>query len=255
MKFQNLCLDKLAKEHTQILVFDCEFWHVLGSSGFISSENSPQEFFLPREIGGFILKKTGDNWDYKGDFFVTLSPPRGRDVSFVSSAFANVTKSTADKLDLFQNILQIPWDKSFMATLPSDIQPYLKEGIETYQKDSKIKKAHKPYSWLKTFLNVYSESLVIVKGPTDIESIHNACKMYDIDYKHPKRVYDIARWNPKSRKICGSAKLEQTYECIHSKLSDENKQLDKHLPKGEAHDPTVDASMTLIIALYIHQIR
>jgi hypothetical protein len=253
MKFKNSCLDKLAKTHKKILVFDCEFWHVLGSSGYIPIQNSSDEFFMPREIGGFVLAKSGDSWSLKGNFFVTLSPPKGRDVSFVSSAFATVTKKTADELDLFQNLLQSRWHTSFESTLPDEIKPFLKEGIQTYQQDPNIKKARKPPSWLKTFINLYSESLIIVKGQTDIEALQNACKFHKIEYKKPLAVYDIADWNPISHKVCGSAKLEKTYECIHSKLNDENKQLDKLLPKGEAHDPTIDASMTLIIAVYIHQ--
>lgn len=253
MKFKNTSLDKLAGTHTKILVFDCEFWHVLGSSGYIPTQNSPDEFFMPREVGGFVLAKTGDTWSLKGNFFVTLSPPKGRDVSFVSSAFATVTRKTADELDLFQGLLQSPWHKSFEATLPDDTKPFLKEGIRTYQEDSNIKNSHKSPSWLKTFIKVYSESLIIVKGPSDIEALQNACKFHKIEYKKPLAIYDIADWNPMSHKICGSAKLEKTYECIRPKLNNENKQLDKILPKGEAHDPTVDASMTLIIAVYIHQ--
>lgn len=253
MKFKNTSLDKLAGEHDKVLVFDCEFWHVLGSSGYIPTQNSPNEFFMPREVGGFFLTKSEDSWTFKGHFFVTLSPPKGKDISFVSSAFATVSKSTADKLDLFQSLLQIPWDKSFLSTLPPDIQPYLREGIKTYEADSNIKKAHRPPSWLKTFLKLYSESLVIVKGPSDIEALQNACKFHGIAYEKPLKVYDIADWNPQSRRQCGSAKLEASYNCIHHKLTAENRELDKILPRGEAHDPTVDASMTLIIALYIHQ--
>jgi|LauGreDrversion4_2_1035121.scaffolds.fasta_scaffold46919_5 hypothetical protein len=253
MKFKNTSLDKLANNHNRILVFDCEFWHVLGSSGYIPTQTSSNEFFMPREIGGAVLTKSGLEWTLKGKFFVTLSPPKGKEVSFVSSAFASVTKKTSDELDLFQNLLQSPWHASFESTLPDDIKPFLKQGIQTYQQDSNIKKAHKPSSWLKTFIKLYSESLIVVKGPSDIEALKNACRFHKIDYKDPLSVYDVADWNPKSHSLCGSAKLEKTYDCIHSKLNDENKRLDKLLPKGEAHDPTVDASMALIIAVYIHQ--
>ena len=253
MKFKNTSLDKLANKHNRLLVFDCEFWHVLGSSGYIPTHTAHKEFLMPREVGGFVLDKSGDTWTLKGKFFVTLSPPKGKEVSFVSSAFATVTKKTADELDLFQNLLQSPWHASFESTLSDEIKPFLKAGIRAYQEDSTVKKAHKPSSWLKTFIKLYSESLIIVKGPSDIEALQNACKFHKIEYKKPLAVYDIADWNPTSHKICGSAKLEKTYECIHPKLNDENKHLDKLLPKGEAHDPTVDASMTLIIAVYIHQ--
>lgn len=254
MKFKNEYLDILAGKHDQILVFDCEFWHVYGSEGYIPLQNLPNEFFMPREVGGFFLNRSADGqWIYRNSFFVSLSPPKGRDVSFVSSAFANVTEETATELDKLQEVLSVPWASAYLRVLPGDIQEVLLDGIETYNKDSIIKKAHKPTSWLNSFIDAYSQSLVIVKGTADIEALQNACKFHGLEYKSPKKVYDIAEWNLTSHEKCGTAKLEKTYKCIYSKLDDQIKQLVSVLPMKKAHEPASDAAMTLIVALYIIQ--
>jgi hypothetical protein len=254
MKFKNRYLDVLAGTHNQLLVFDCEFWHVYGSEGYIPLQKQPNEFFMPREIGGFFLTRSADNqWIYRDSFFATLSPPKGKDVSFVSSAFSNVTEDTAKELDDLQSVLSVPWASAYLNVLPEELHEVLKDGIQTYTADSIVKKAHKPTSWLKQFLEVYSNSLVIVKGNADIESLQNACRFHGIEYKHPAKVYDIADWNLTSRKKCGTAKLDGTYACIYPKLADETKKLIIHLPIKRAHDPASDAAMTLIVALYIIQ--
>ena len=256
MKVQNPFLDILAGTHDKILVFDCEFWHVYGSEGYTPLQNKPDEFFMPREVGGFMLTRSsdGNSWNYRKNFFVTLNPPKGKDISFVSSEFSNVTEKTADELDQYQSILGVPWASAYLRILPEDRQSILVESIQLYLDDPNIKTAHKPPSWIKTFLKEYSESLVIVKGKADMEALENACKFHGIEYLKPKKVYDIADWNLTSRKKCGTAKLEGTFKCIAPKLHESTKQLLKVLPLGEAHDPSSDAAMTLIVALYIIQI-
>jgi hypothetical protein len=254
MKFKNRYLDILAGEHDRILAFDCEFWHVYDSKGFIPLQNLPNEFFMPREIGGFFLtKSTDDNWIFRNSFFATMSQPKGRDVSFVSSAFANVTEETAEELDKMQDVLSVPWASAYLRVLPAEIKEVLLDAIDIYNNDKIIKKAHKPVSWLKDFIEEYSKSLVIVKGTSDIEALQNACKFHGIEYKHPKKIYDVAEWNLTSHQKCGSAKLDKTYKCIYPKLDDETKQLILHLPMKKAHEPASDAAMTLIVALYIIQ--
>ena len=101
----------------------------------------------------------------------------------------------------------------------------------------------------------YSESTIIVKGTGDIDALKNAAAMYNFEYLSPKHVIDIALWNTESRKKCGTAKLEGTYLCIKKRLDPETKQLSQFLPLEKAHDPTTDASMTLIIALYIQSLK
>lgn len=253
MKLKNSFLDRLAGDNQKVLVFDCEFWHVYGTEGgYLPLMNHPNEFFMPREVGGFLLTKNTDGtWNYRKNFFVTLSPPKGRDVSFVSSMFANVTQKTADELDTFQSLLGVPWASAYLELLPEDRQDVLLESLKIYKDDPNIKTAHKPTSWLKTFLKEYSESLVIVKGTSDIDALQNACKFHGMEYLKPLKVYDIAEWNLTSRKKCGTAKLEGTYKCILPELHKEIKELTKVLPLGEAHDPSSDAAMTLIVALYI----
>lgn len=252
MKFKSSSLDRLSKGHTKLLVFDCEFWHVYGSEGYIPMQNSSDQFFMPREIGGFFLQRSKDGqWIYRNHFFVTLFPPKGEDVSFVSSMYAGVTRQTDDLLNKYQSLLERAWDKSFLHTLPEKLHPVLVDGINVYLEDENIKRAHKPASWYRSFLEEFSTSYVIVKGPSDIEALKNACKFHNIAYSPPKGIFDIAVWNPQSRKRCGSAKLEQTFKCIYKKLNEEDAKLLDILPLGEAHDPSSDAAMTLVIALYI----
>ena len=201
------------------------------------------------------MKKKNDGWHYnQKPFFVTFTNPRGYDVSFVSSQFAAVSEKTAEELDQYQSLLQLEWHKSFLKSLPNDQQSILKDSLKIYNGDSHIKKNHKPPSWIKKFLEVYSKSLVIVKGKYDLDSLQNMCKMHGYKYTPPAGIYDIANWNLKSRKKCGTAKLEGTYDCITSELDDEinpRQRLRNILPMDRAHEPTTDASMTLLVALYI----
>jgi len=254
MRFQNKYLDILAGKHTQILTFDCEFWRVSDASGFIGIPEA-DEFFIPRELGGFVFNKVGDEWEYKQKpIFVTFTNPRGYDVSFVSSHFATVSDETAEKLDKYQSLLELDWSKSFLRTLPNEQHSLLKDSLKLYNSDSHIKKNHKPSSWIKQFIEVYSKSLVIVKGKFDIEALQNMCRIHGYDYTPPMAVYDIADWNLKSRKKCGTAKLEGTYDCISKDVKDRinaRYRLRDILPMERAHEPTTDASMTLLVALYI----
>lgn len=248
MKIDSIFLDTLAGTHKKVLVFDCEFWHVYGDKGYISSEHGSNEFFMPREIGGFYFQKTSDGkWNYKKEFFVTLNPPTEKAVSFVSSEFSNATEATAKKLDQLQSLLYDYYLKS------EQIEKVLVENIETYLNDSKIKKAHKPPSWIKSFIEDMSESLIVVKGLKDLDAFENACRYHGYTYKQPKAIVDIAEWNPKSHRLCGTAKLEKTFQCIKRKLDPEVEKFLDIVPIGRPHDPTSDAAMTFIVALYIIQ--
>ena len=138
MKIDSIFLDTLAGNHKKILVFDCEFWHVYGVKGYIETEHGSNEFFMPREVGGFYFQKTSDGkWNYKKEFFITLGPPKDKEVSFISSEFSNTTETTAKKLDELQSKLTSYY-------LSSDkLYEILQENIKVYLDDSKIKKAHK----------------------------------------------------------------------------------------------------------------
>ena len=253
MKIKNVHLNTLAGEHTSILVFDCEFWRVYGSRGYIAIPTT-DEFFMPREVGGFVLTRNKDDtWNYHAPFFVTLDPP-DLDISFISSHFATVNKNTADKLDIIQASLVKPWSSAYKHALPEEQHDILEEGIDVYLNDPNIKKHRKTKAWYKKFMEIYSDSLVIVKGTYDMDAFENACKYNGIPYKQPLQVYDIAHWNSQSHKKCGTAKLEGTYDCIINEVPDttgKKKRLRDILPLGEAHDPSSDAAMTFLVALYI----
>jgi len=254
MKIYNEHLDTLARGHTKLLAFDCEFWRVYGSYGFKSIPAS-DEFFIPRELGGFFLTKNADgSWEYKDHFFVTFTNPKGLDVSFVSSEFASVSEKVAQQMDIYQSYLQMDWSKAFARTLPAEKQEVLKESLELYNNDTHIKESHKPPSWIKRFLKAYSQSVIVVKGTFDIEALQNMCKLHGYEYTPPLYVFDIASWNMESHKLCGTAKLEGTFDCISPKVDDKGskrKRLRNILPMERAHEPTTDASMTLLVAIYI----
>uniref|UniRef100_A0A6C0B3M2 Uncharacterized protein n=1 Tax=viral metagenome TaxID=1070528 RepID=A0A6C0B3M2_9ZZZZ len=257
MRFHNKHLDLLASGQTKILVFDCEFWHVLGETGDQRYTFPPNEdfFFVSREIGGFLLNKNKDgSWSYNGPFFVTLSKPK-REVSFPISKYATVEPATARKLDELEDSLGLAWGVSFPSRLSPEGNEALEEGLKVYANDPNVKSHHKPPSWYGTFMKHYAESSIIVKGTGDIDALKNAAAMYGFEYTPPKHVIDIALWNHQSRRKCGTAKLEGTYNCIKRHLDPETKELAKHLPLEKAHNPSTDASMTLIVALYIQSVQ
>jgi hypothetical protein len=245
MKLYNQHLDKLGQGYDQILAFDCEFWRVSGASGF-SAIPKTTEFFTPRELAGFFIKKDENGrWEYSGYFFVTFSPPKGKEVSFISSEFASVSAKTASEMDKYQSAFQSSSEVS---------QDLIKESLKVYLQDKHIKNNHKPNSWIKTFLKEYSKSLVVVKGTYDLDAVKNMCVSNDYEYLQPAGIFDIANWNTESHRICGTAKLEGTYDCISRKIDDagtKTRRLRDILPLGRAHDPASDAAMTFLVAIYI----
>lgn len=244
MKLYNQHLDKLGEGYDQILAFDCEFWRVSGASGFSAIPKST-EFFTPRELAGFFIKKVKGVWEYSGHFFVTFSPPKNKDVSFVSSEFASVSAKTAEEMNKYQSVFQSSSDVS---------QDLIKESLKVYLQDKHIKNNHKPNSWIKTFLKEYSKSRVIVKGTYDLDALKNMCVSNGYEYLEPAGIFDIAQWNEESHRLCGTAKLEGTYDCISRHMDDsgsKTRRLRDILPLGRAHDPASDAAMTFLVAIYI----
>jgi phosphomannomutase len=99
------------------------------------------------------------------------------------------------------------------------------------------------------FLNTHIKKIIDLPY-VDIKAIENLCILKGYEYKEPKKIVDIARWNKKFKKYCGSAKLEQTFLCVKDNLDSEISEILDHLPKGNAHNPLMDSTMTLIIALF-----
>ena len=252
MRVHSKTLDRLAEGRTRILTFDCEFWHVLNASGdphFISDK--PDYFFLPREIGGFLLtKRTDGSWEYSAPFYATFLHPN-RDTILPISRFATVTPQTGYKLDAIENQLSLPWGESFLSRLPPKERTLWKEGLKAYNSDPNIDANHRPPSWIKKLVDIFPDAMVIVKGNNDLYAIQNMCILRGYEYKFPSIVNDIANWNLQSRKRCGSAKLEETYTCVKGNFTDIAKEFESVLPLEKAHDPRTDASMTFLIALYI----
>ena len=223
MRIRNPGLDKLAGKATSVLAFDCEFWH-LG------------EQFLPREIGGYHLKKTGDAWTRSSPFFAVLPPPPGQ-LNRVSSKFSTVTPPTSVVLDILEETER---------TAPEFLGQ--SDSVTAYFADKLVKPHLKPPSWLTGFMKTVSESVVVVKGDMDLKALKIACARHKIAYRPPLRVVDIAKHNPEFTKRCKTAKLEGTYACIAKEL---DSGLKAAFPVGKAHNPVSDAAMTLQIAVWL----
>jgi len=256
MEFEIKSLDSLAGKHKRILVFDCEFWHVLAKpkDNMHLQKGESDFFFIPREIGGFTLEKKKGLWKLSKPFFVTLDKPQ-RDTVLPVSHYSTVTPQTAFKLDEIEQNLGIPWGQAFYSKLNSSGQKLYNEGMKIYLADTNIKKHTKSPEWYTKFMNNYSRSLIIVKGKGDMQALENASKIYKFDYKEPLEIIDIADWNEESKKLCQTAKLAGTFDCIKKFLDEDVKSLADFLPLEKAHDPSTDASMTLLVALYIESMK
>jgi hypothetical protein len=225
MKLRSAALDLLAGKHGSLLAFDCEFWH-------------KGESFLPREVGGYHLTRTGDSWTRSAPFFVVLPPPEGQ-LNRVSSKFSTTTPATAEALDLLEET-----ERSAPEFLGD------KDIVDVYFADSMVKPHLKPASWLKGFAKLISESVVVVKGDTDLKAIKNASAVHGFTFKSPLGIMDIAKHNPEFTKRCKTAKLEGTYDCIKKEL---DAGLKKAFPVGKAHNPVSDAAMAIQIAAWLVQ--
>ena len=225
MKLRSAALDLLAGKHSSLLAFDCEFWH-------------KGQAFLPREVGGYHLTRAGDSWTRSAPFFVVLPPPEGQ-LNRVSSKFSTTTPGTAEALDILEET-----ERSAPEFLGN------KDIVDIYFADSKVKPYLKPTSWLKGFAKLIGESVVVVKGDTDLKAIKSACASHGFTFKPPLGIVDIAKYNPEFTKRCKTAKLEGTYDCIKKDL---DAGLKKAFPVGKAHNPVSDAAMAIQIAAWLAQ--
>jgi len=246
-------MEILGEGTDSLLIFDCEFWHVFGESGYETVPKQPF-FFSPRELGGIYLqKKSAGTW--KQEMLYATFDNHFKNVAFPTSRFASVSTKTAKKLDNLEEELGIDWARAFPENLDSIQKKIWEKGIQVYQEDPEIFKAKKGKAWMTQFLEKYSKSRIIVKGDGDIIALRNYCRAFKIAYKEPVSIIDIAEWNEESRKKCGSAKLETSFECILPKLSSESgeflNKINDLMGKGNPHDPRTDSVMTLGVALYL----
>ena len=223
MRFRSAALDRLAGKHTSLLAFDCEFWHK-GQS------------FLPREVGGYHLTRTDDVWTRSPAFFAVLPPPPGQ-LNRVSSKYSTTTPKTAELLDIVEET-----ERSAPEHLGQT------DSVDVYFADTKVKPHLKPSSWLKSFMKMMSTSVVVIKGDMDLRAMKAACAFHGFPYSAPLGVVDSATHNPEVTKLCKTAKLEGTYECIKDKL---DPALKRAFPVGKAHNPVSDAAMTIQIAAWL----
>jgi len=155
----------------------------------------------------------------------------------VSSKFSTTTPKTAEALDILEET-----ERSAPEFLGDD------DIVKEYFADPKVKPHLKTAAWLKGFVKLMSESVVVIKGDMDLKALKSACRTQGFTYHAPLGIVDIATHNPQFTKRCGTAKLEETYECIKKELSAD---LKKAFLVGKAHDPVSDAAMTIQIAAWI----
>jgi hypothetical protein len=120
--------------------------------------------------------------------------------------------------------------------------------------------------WLASFYDTLINSLLMVKGNMDLIAIDNLMKKYNLPIL-PKTiiVYDIAYFNDIFRKLCESAQLENTYNCIieknllDSEFNTDYKNIFQSLvlidKKLIAHNPLVDSFYTLIVGLTMYKYK
>ena len=225
MKIRSAGLDRLAGKAKSILAFDCEFWH-LGDQ------------FLPREVGGYHLTRTGDAWTRSDPFFVVLPPPANQ-LNRVSSKYSTVTPKTSLALDILEATEHLAPE-------------HLGQGdsVSVYFADKNVKPHLKPASWLTGFMKMMEQSVVVIKGGMDLSALKAACGRHKITYHPPMGIFDIATHNSEFTKRCKTAKLEGTYACIAHEL---DSGLKKAFPVGKAHNPVFDAAMTIQIAAWLSE--
>ena len=98
---------------------------------------------------------------------------------------------------------------------------------------------------------LFSNSLLIIKGMEDIKSLKNHTLLLKQKSINIKYMFDIAKYNDLLFKKCNSAELEKTYICL-AKLNFTNKysaflKIIEDFTNLKAHNPLVDAYYTWII--------
>lgn len=128
-----------------------------------------------------------------------------------------------------------------------------------YINDDNIQKRMIKYDDLDIFINIFNRSKKIGKELIDISAIINTSYLKNTYRPIIEKYFDIAFYNPFSRLLCNGAKLETTYNCVLNKLdsniflfnSSSKYNLSNIIDLSRAHNPTVDAYMTLIVCFYI----
>lgn len=115
--------------------------------------------------------------------------------------------------------------------------------------------------WLKAFIDILTNSTLLVKGNQDIIAINNLLKKYKFKPINDNLfIFDIAIFNESLRKLCNSAELEKTYWCllehnlVTNIISETIKKIFSNLvikDKVLAHNPLVDAYFTFVVGITV----
>jgi hypothetical protein len=129
--------------------------------------------------------------------------------------------------------------------------------INLYSNDVYVKKRLvDPVKYFKKLTEYLKDGLLVHKETTDLQALNNTSKYYKIDLNIKNR-FDIAVYNKHFEKI-NSASLHNSYLYLYDhKIKTDNKILkfhnhileliNKKMPKFKAHNPLVDAFMTIFV--------
>lgn len=145
--------------------------------------------------------------------------------------------------------------------LPNEYKNIIDNQIKLYSNDYDVnKRMVNPANYLKKLNNYLNDGILIHKENTDIEAIKNTSKYYNIDVSI-KNKFDIAIFNQKLSKII-SPNLHNSYLYLYDKYITQNNELliyhntiidlvNKKMRKFEAHNPLVDAFMTIFVFILL----
>lgn len=145
--------------------------------------------------------------------------------------------------------------------LDKNIQKLFDNQLDIYYDDPLVVKRQLNHSeekdFIKTLINVSSNSCFVIKGLRDLDALNNIAKHRNnketFDFNH---LYDIEIFNGFSKKKYGNAQLERTYYGLiksnHYLKNKEDMELIKQNIGHGAHNPLVDSYYTLVVAIVIN---
>lgn len=172
----------------------------------------------------------------------------------VNEEIINFLNYYMEKLSIFMP------SKNIIDSDADTVRGLIKTINDTYTKDRLVQKrmVSNQKKLLELLSDIFNRATVMFKGELDLYAIHNTCVLYNIipptnilsfDYK-----FDIAMFNPLSRTLFESAKLEATFNGMVTRFPDLEKKLNKVIKLNTntiAHNPVYDAYMTVFVSCAI----
>lgn len=141
--------------------------------------------------------------------------------------------------------------------IPKEYRKIFNDQLKLYNNDSYVKKRMiDPAEYLNKLNNYLSNGLLVHKETTDLEAIKNTSNYYKVNVIIKNR-FDIAVFNKELSKVV-SPNLHNSYIYLYDEKIKKDKDLlkyhdnlieivNKKMPKFKAHNPLVDAFMTIFV--------